>query len=171
MGGETLDLPRRLRQTLGLSPRGRGNHANYSYQSRHLRSIPAWAGKPLTRPRRKERSARPRDFESATETTPTMRAVMDAIRASPRHALLQQLHDPYLLRPWELWARAYAQYIAWRSGSNILKGQVDQILTHGRATTQVRQWPYDEFVPIAEAIDRLLMRRRWAARQRPPTKP
>ena len=171
MGGETLDLPRRLRQTLGLSPRGRGNLSEGARTTGLSRSIPAWAGKPLTRPRRKERSARPRDFESATETTPTMRAVMDAIRASPRHALLQQLHDPYLLRPWELWARAYAQYIAWRSGSNILKGQVDQILTHGRATTQVRQWPYDEFVPIAEAIDRLLMRRRWAARQRPPTKP
>ena len=83
----------------------------------------------------------------------------------------QQLRDPYLLRPWELWARAYAQYIAWRSGSSTLKGQIDKILTDGRATTRVRQWPYDEFMPIAEAIDRLLMRRRWASRKKKPKNP
>ena len=113
----------------------------------------------------------PNDFETAKKKTKTMQAVMQAIRASKRCALLQQHGSTYLLRDWELWARAYVQYIAWRSGSSVLKAQLDKILTHARPTTRVRQWPYDEFVPIAQAIDKLLMSRRWASRKKKPKNP
>ena len=109
------------------------------------------------------------DFESKKESTRTMQAVMKAIRQSPRYALLQG--NSYLTFEAELWARAYAQYIAWRSGSSVLKAQLDKILTHARPTTRVRQWPYDEFVPIAQAIDKLLMSRRWASRKKKPKNP
>lgn len=78
---------------------------------------------------------------------------------------------PHLTLQTELWARAYAQYIAWRSGSSVLKAQLDKMLTHKEQGVRVRQWPYDEFVPIAQAIDKLLMSRRWASRKKKPTKP
>ena len=106
------------------------------------------------------------DLESKKESTPTMQAVMQAIRASKRYALLQG--DPYLTHEAELWARAYAQYIAWRSGSSVLKAQLDKVLTHEEQAERVTQWPYDEFVPIARAIDKLLMSRRWASRKKTP---
>ena len=98
-----------------------------------------------------------------------MQAVMQAIRQSKRYALLQG--DPYLTHEAELWARAYAQYIAWRSGSSVLKAQLDKVLTHAEPAKRVTQWPYDEFLPIAKEIDKLLMSRRWASRKKKPTKP
>ena len=109
------------------------------------------------------------DRETHKESTRTMQDVMTAIRQSNRHALLQG--DPYLTSPDELWARAYAQYIAWRSGSSVLRAQLDEVLTHEEHGVRVRQWPYDEFVPIAQAIDKLLMSRRWASRKKKPKKP
>jgi len=109
------------------------------------------------------------DLESKKQSTPTMREVMKAIRQSKRYALLQG--NSYLTHEAELWARAYAQYIAWRSGSSVLKAQLDKMLTHKEQGVRVRQWPYDEFVPIAQAIDKLLMSRRWASRKKKPTKP
>ena len=33
---------------MGLSPRGRGNHRRGHRRNAYLRSIPAWAGKPMT---------------------------------------------------------------------------------------------------------------------------
>ena len=110
-----------------------------------------------------------KDRETVKESTRTMQAVMQAIRQSPRHALLQG--HSYLGSQRELWARAYAQYIAWRSGSSVLKAQLDKVLTHAEQGVRVKQWPYDEFVPIAEAIDKLLMSRRWASRKKKKPKP
>ena len=57
--------------------------------------------------------------------------------------------------------------MAWRSGSSTLKGELDKILTHDHAGIRVRQWPYDEFAPIAAAIDRLMEARGWATRKAP----
>ena len=111
-------------------------------------------------------SANQSDWESATESTAEVRAVMDAIRASGTYALLGN-SSPYFRDPCELWARAYAQHAAWRSGSSRLKGQLDKILTDDDPHVRVRQWPYDEFLPIAESIDRLLMAKGWARRKLP----
>ena len=40
--------------------------------------------------------------------------------------------------------------------------QVDQILTSDDPSLRALQWPYDEFAPIAAAIDRLMEARKWA---------
>ena len=69
--------------------------------------------------------------------------------------------------PGELWARAYARYIAWRSGSPLLKAQLDTVLTHDVPVIRVRQWPYDESAPIAEAIDTLRENHGWARGKKP----
>ena len=39
--------------------------------------------------------------------------------------------------------------------------------THAEPHVRTRQWPYDEFLTIAEAIDRLLLARGWARRRLP----
>ena len=104
------------------------------------------------------------NWESAAQRTPEVRAVMQAIRKSKTYSLLpdDDLHWRY---PWELWSRAYAQYIAWRSGSSRLKSELDKVLTHDAPSVQVRYWPYDEFAPIAAAIDELMEARGWATRK------
>jgi hypothetical protein len=62
-----------------------------------------------------------------------------------------------LLRPGELWARSYAQYIALRSGNGRMRGELDELL--GLQRNEVlcvpEQWTNDDFVPIMEALDRL----------------
>ena len=47
VGGETPAAATAARRTAGLSPRGRGNHMQPYAVCRYIRSIPAWAGKPL----------------------------------------------------------------------------------------------------------------------------
>ena len=111
-------------------------------------------------------------YESEKRTTAEMKAVIKALRASPTYKLLGQIRPlktrRYYRSSAELWARAYAQYVAWRSGSSRLKGQLDKVLTHDDATVRIRQWPYDEFAPIAAAIDRLMEAQQWARRETPP---
>lgn len=112
------------------------------------------------------------DYESRTRVTDEMKAVIRAIRQSPTYKRLGKLKPAkarkYFRSPIELWARAFAQWVAWRSGSSRLKGQLDRILTDEDPATRIRQWPYDEFAPIAAAIDRLMEARGWARRKAPP---
>ena len=46
VGGETSDQQGAEHRDQGLSPRGRGNRRSPPAAGAHLRSIPAWAGKP-----------------------------------------------------------------------------------------------------------------------------
>lgn len=74
-------------------------------------------------------------------------------------------HIEYLLRPQEIWARSYAQYIAVRSGEPKLNAELAKTLegigTHELAMT--KQWTEDEFKPIASAIDKLFEGLGWCA--------
>lgn len=64
----------------------------------------------------------------------------------------------YFLETREIWARAYAQYIAVRSGDKLLLGQLDKI----RSSRQPwRQWSDEDFKPIAEAIDEIFRTKGW----------
>ena len=86
---------------------------------------------------------------------------MAEILQSRTYSLLPE-DEPYWSQPWELWARSYAQYIAWRSGSVVLQSDLNRVLRHEDPRIRVRYWPYDEFAPIAAAIDRLMEARGWA---------
>lgn len=69
----------------------------------------------------------------------------------------------YLLDPKEVWARAYAQYITLRSGDQTLREQLDQLRLRLR-WAQVHypsQWDDDDFAPVAEAVDRLMLKLGW----------
>ena len=68
----------------------------------------------------------------------------------------------YHLLKGELWARAYAQYVVMRSGSRTLLDQLDEVRRPVAETIYLpRQWDDDDFVQIADAIDRLFRRQGW----------
>jgi len=58
-------------------------------------------------------------------------------------------YTSYLLRRREIWARAYAQYIAEESGDATLLSQLNATLLGAHNLTQ---WPAQEFAPIRQAI-------------------
>ncbi|GAA4509252.1 hypothetical protein GCM10023172_42480 [Hymenobacter ginsengisoli] len=66
----------------------------------------------------------------------------------------------YLSRPEEIWARAYAQYIAEKSGNENLLAAVKE-----QATTAYSQlpehWSTTDFMPIRQAIDTLFQTKGW----------
>lgn len=75
-------------------------------------------------------------------------------------ALLGVDATAYHLRPEEVWARAYAQWVALRSGDAAMLEQV-----RGRRAGLLKtQWDDDDFGPIARAIDRLFEALGWRAR-------
>ena len=60
----------------------------------------------------------------------------------------------------DAFARAYAQWIAARSGSAAMRGELDLILS-GRAGTIQQVWGHDDFLPVAAAFDRLFTSWGW----------
>jgi len=78
-------------------------------------------------------------------------------------ALLPSLHGEqaefvqYLLSPKEIWARAYAQYIAQRSGNIMLATDLAKAL----ASNELRQWTTADFAPVATAIDNMFKKLGW----------
>ena len=72
-------------------------------------------------------------------------------------------HVDYLLQPHELFARSYAQYIALRSSSPILKQQISDLqvkqVRHGVDTME--QWVDADFQDIAQAFDEIFEARGW----------
>lgn len=75
---------------------------------------------------------------------------------------LRARHIDYLLQPRELFARAYAQYIAVRNADVTLLIELD-VIRRDLLASQVYhdQWTDDDFAPIGEALDGLLRRLGW----------
>ena len=71
-------------------------------------------------------------------------------------------YQNYLLKPRELWARSYSQYIALRSGNEKLLAQV-QAIRDGKNNLMLpdAHWTDEDFSPIAEAIDKLFTELGW----------
>ncbi|HLP01682.1 MAG TPA: hypothetical protein VK163_06625 [Opitutaceae bacterium] len=97
----------------------------------------------------------------ASANSPALAAFRDAVEASAAVQAIRELPETvraYFLKPHELWARAYAQYIATRSGNAMLAGQLDKV----RGGMQPwRQWSDADFKPIAEAIDAFFREKGW----------
>ena len=70
-----------------------------------------------------------------------------------------------MMRSQKVFARAYAQWIAWRSGNRRMREQVDEALSSPVAGLRLLQWPYEEFAPIAEAMDALFKDLGWLTRR------
>ena len=70
----------------------------------------------------------------------------------------------YVLTRRELFARAYAQYIAWRSDDATLFKRLDAVLMNHDPLFRLRQWPYAQFLPIVERFDTLFESLGWLTR-------
>ncbi len=70
----------------------------------------------------------------------------------------------YLLEPKEMFARAYAQYIAWRSADDVLFERLDRLLTHENPRWRLRQWPHAQYLPLVERFDTLFESLGWLTR-------
>lgn len=102
--------------------------------------------------------------------SPKVKALLDTILASDTVKALKKAQSDapflsddsnyatYLLTKHEMFARAFAQYIAVRSGNKKMQDQIANIRS-GEAKPQnnseLSQWSDEEFAPIAEAFDDL----------------
>jgi hypothetical protein len=100
-----------------------------------------------------------KNWWAAVEGSETYQSLRDrASRPSPVRGYLT-----YLNKPDEIWARSYAQYIGSKSPEgSAIKRDLRTMQQRGRdaandplLSSDVAQWPDDDFQPIAEAIDEL----------------
>lgn len=86
-------------------------------------------------------------WETAVNASPTVQAFRSLAEFLPAGNDIVQ----YWLAPHELWARSYAQWVALRLDDPAMLATVaGRVGTRGGG-----HWPLDEFIPIAEALDRL----------------
>ncbi|MEM6328359.1 MAG: hypothetical protein AAF791_14695, partial [Bacteroidota bacterium] len=96
------------------------------------------------------------DAVTASDAYRDLRLVADGDRPASI-PLLPQSYADYLLEPWELWARSYAQYIAQRSGDPTMRSQIAGL----RSDHPLKQWSDDDFEPIADVIDSIFRDLQW----------
>ena len=70
-------------------------------------------------------------------------------------------HIDYLLEPKEIWARAYAQYIALKTTDRALKNELKKTLVKGQSHGLKRQWLRRDFSTIEKEIDKLMKELGW----------
>jgi len=94
--------------------------------------------------------------------------VMAAARASARIAWIRgstfsRAFKEYLLEPQEIWARAYAQFVAAR----LPQGRIPAELEAAIARADSIQWTPEDFAPIAAAMEDLFRARGWLRAESP----
>ena len=105
---------------------------------------------------------------TSDEPTEAMAALLRACKASAAwadSAGMPAEERQIWRREQELFARAYSQYVAWRSGSIRLRRQVDRALHSPVLRRRLLQWDYDDWWPIAISMDRLLSTAGWLTRR------
>jgi len=101
----------------------------------------------------------PGEFASvASPDLAEFRSAVQATAAVKEINALSVWQQGSFLQPYELWARAYAQYIAMRSGDPLLIGQLNTIRSGPQPW---RQWSAEDFAPVATAIDNLFRTKGW----------
>lgn len=109
----------------------------------------------------------------ASISDPRMAAWRKAIEGSRALAELKQLaatsgspgvsrtHVTYLGQWHELWARSYSQYIALRSNNKTMLDQINLLRARKGRVYYPRHWDDDDFEPIAQAFDELMLTLGW----------
>lgn len=109
----------------------------------------------------------PRQFSSEWNE-PVVNGVMGAIRNSRAYLILEDMslksdnslrmqeELDYLLEPQECFARAYAQWIAYKTNHPRVIGPLDAIRSR-LDYIKHRQWDDDDFLDIARAFDKLFL--------------
>lgn len=98
----------------------------------------------------------------ATRTDAIMRNFLAlAEQTEAIRSLRARLTDPeeiaYFFKPQEIWARAYAQFVADRSSSPLLKLQLEKAI----AAPPRAQWNHEDFKLLAAAIEELFLHLGW----------
>jgi hypothetical protein len=75
-------------------------------------------------------------------------------------------YQRYLASAKEVWARSYAQYIATRSDSALLKRELREEQQRATDSPLPRQWADDDFVDIAQAFDDLFLELGWMTKRK-----
>lgn len=87
---------------------------------------------------------------------------LSALRDQQPEASTSFQEAAYALRPVELWARAYSQYVAREADVSVL---YQQIAAENRAAAGTIvdgiYWPWDEFAPVQEAMQALFRHLEW----------
>lgn len=76
-------------------------------------------------------------------------------------ALPSDKYRDYYLRTWEIWARAYAQWIAQKSGRTDMLAALDKIRGDTDPVFRRSQWGEQDFAPIAAAIEAMFRKLGW----------
>ncbi len=101
---------------------------------------------------------------------PKVKKLIDAIKNSTtiKYGAAFYSFDPgyqdYYLREREMFARAYAQYIAIKSGDAILLSQLRD--SQSNLKTNFLQWSDSDFMPIMKAMDNLLEENGWLKKKK-----
>ena len=74
---------------------------------------------------------------------------------------IDQKHLNYLLQENEIWARAYSQWIAYRSGQPDLLSEHEYVLTRGFHKIYPTQWTESDFQSIGQAMDAIFAKLGW----------
>ncbi len=119
----------------------------------------------------RKRGADTADLFAVISDTKVYREFQDRYRGAKEHYKQDPHEDTkemldalrYLMHPDEIFARAYAQYVAWRSGDAALVSQIDA-LANETSVAGLSQWRYADFLPIALQFDMLLERFGWLTR-------
>jgi len=91
---------------------------------------------------------------AAAEKTAAVQALRRQLAMTSSASMAR--HTKYLLKSWEIWARAYAQFIAERSGSPVLEEQLK-----AAKADQLRQWSTEDFAPLAAEIEKMFKQLGW----------
>jgi hypothetical protein len=84
-----------------------------------------------------------------------------AVKALRKSNSIPRRYVRYASRYREIWARAYAQFIAMRSGDPEMLLQLKRILDGRDTTPSESQWSAEDFAPIAAAIETLFKKLNW----------
>lgn len=100
---------------------------------------------------------------SAAELRPWWKAMQasDAFQELSRDQTLSFKSRLYLLRPNELWARSYAQFIAGESGNPAMQESLQRILSGGHELPAFAHWETADFAPVRAAIRELFIKLGW----------
>ena len=100
-----------------------------------------------------------KNWRNAVHQSPS---IIEIERMRPDASLAARRAFDYLLIDHEIFARCYAQYIAFKSQHPGLVACLrDDFINHSLPMRRIRQWQEEEFVPITEAIDNVFKRLGW----------
>lgn len=144
-----------------LSETSRVPHLGCAHEVGHLLDIAAipHVGTPTKTTRDWAADTHLSDFHAAAQASASVKALQAA--AVGGTAAVDPRRAQYLLRPQELWARAYSQYIAVRSGAPDLLKELDALRTDPNLVHYPIHWSDDDFRPIGRAIDALFRKLGW----------